>query len=257
MVAPPSKPVIVCGMARSGTTLLGAMVRTCGDIVLFPELSPHSTPALFDLLAQVRATLASQKWRPFTETDLDARIVELLGNVWAAGRDEDAGDLATTRFGLKQPHAEELHEEFSAVLGRFAPQWVYAVREPGAVYESTLRMAKWGDIDPHSWAQRCQRSFAAALHLRDRGDLIAFDIPRAADDAEYRFRRAFEVKDFLGFGKPRGLRPFLKGWPAINVSEGRNAGPLTDREIARRVRSLDSSRQYPDLMDAYEHLRHG
>jgi hypothetical protein len=255
MITPPTRPIIVSGMARSGTTVLGSMVRKCGDVVLFPELSPHSTPALFDLLREVRATLASQRWRPFTEADIDARIVELLRRIWGSGRDEADDDTGQERFGLKQPQAEDLHASLSSVLGSFRPQWVYAVRDPLAVYGSNLRMAKWGDIAPDVFIGRCLASFEAALELRSTGDLIAFDIERAASDEGYRERRAFDVKDFLGFGKPRGLRPFLKGWPAINVSGGRNAGPLPDREIEHRIEAFAAHPRYVDVLAQGADLR--
>jgi hypothetical protein len=254
MITPPTRPIIVSGMARSGTTVVGAMVRKCGDVLLFPELSPHSTPALFDLLAEVRATLESQRWRPFTERDIDTRIVELLRRIWAAGRDEEDDDVGQLRFGLKQPQAEDLHGAFTSLLGEFRPQWVYTVRDPLDVYDSTLRMAKWGDILPGEFVERCAASYEAALTLGAVGDLITFDVQRAASDAGYRERRAFEVKDFLGFGKPRGLRPFLKGWPAINVSGGRNAGSLAHADIDSRLVDLRSHPGYAALSDQYRSL---
>jgi hypothetical protein len=118
-------------------------------------------------------------------------------------------------------------------------------------------MAKWGDIAPETFIERCLVSFDAALELRLAGDLIAFDIERAASDTEYRERRAFAVKDFLGFGKPRGLRPFLKGWPAINVSRGANAGPLSDAEIADRLSAFEAHPRYRSVAARCTDLRAG
>ncbi len=130
-VASPTRPIIVCGMARSGTSLLGEFIKTSPDVVIFPELDPASTPAIFELLRQVGRTLGFPSWRPFTECDVEARVVELLRNIWGSGRDWDVhDDTGQRRFGLKQPNAEELHEDFAAVLGEFSPQWVYAIRKP-------------------------------------------------------------------------------------------------------------------------------
>lgn len=253
MITPPTRPVIVAGMARSGTTVVGAMVRKCGDIVLFPELSPHSTPAMFDLFEQLRATLFSQRWRAFTPADVDARVVELLRRVWGAGRDVEDDDIGQARFGIKQPHAEEMHGVFASVLGAHRPQWVYSMRDPVAVYGSTLRMVAFGDITPDAWVERYERSLGIASELVAAGDMVVFDVSRAATDDVYRDTQAFAVKDFLGFDKPAGLRPFLKGWPVINAG-GTNRSRLDEGEIVRRIQGLQAGRRYRRLFEAHTAL---
>ncbi len=70
-VAAPTRPIIACGMARSGTSLLGQFIKTSPDVVIFPEMNPANTPAIFELLSQVRRTLGFQSWRPFTESDVE------------------------------------------------------------------------------------------------------------------------------------------------------------------------------------------
>ena len=76
-IPPITRPIIVCGMARSGTSLIGQLLKTSQEVVVFPELSVASTTAQFDLLVQVRDTIKAQPWRPFTDDDIEAHAVEL------------------------------------------------------------------------------------------------------------------------------------------------------------------------------------
>lgn len=226
-------------MARSGTSLVGQLIKSSGQAVIFPEMSLQSTPALPKLLDEVRATLAAQKWRPFTEHDIEARIMELLRRIWAAGRDPEVhDDRGQRRFGLKQPHAEESAPELIRSLPAFPPQWVYTVRNPVDIYESTLRMASGGDVAPDQFSSRFHASLDAIDPLVNSGNGFIFQADRAASDAFYREQRSRDLFEFLDldFGETAGS--FVDRWPATNTSAGRNAGPLADAEIAERAETL-------------------
>ena len=78
---PATRPILVCGAARSGTTFLGELLKTSPDVEVLPELSPESVPSLFGLIKELRGTLHWQKWKEFSEGDIEARVIEVLRGV--------------------------------------------------------------------------------------------------------------------------------------------------------------------------------
>ena len=247
-VPPITRPIIICGMARSGTSLIGQLLKTSPDIVVFPELSPASTGAQFDLLSQIRSTIRAQPWRPFTDEDIQARVVELLRRIWSAGRDPDLhDDTGQRRFALKQPHAEDFANQYERVLGDARPQWVYALRDPIAIYDSTLRQAAWGDIEPDRFLDIFLRSTATARTLKAAGDLLIFDVSRGTQHGAYRAKRTEELFAFLGLAPTPAMRSFVSAWPEVNTSEALNRGPLSDEEIAQRLTIFAKDKRFHTL----------
>ncbi len=243
-------------MARSGTSLLGQFIKTSPEVVIFPEMNPANTPAIFELLSQVRRTLGFQSWRPFSESDVEARIVELLRHIWGSGRDWDVhDDSGQPRFGLKQPNAEELHEEFAEVLGDHPPQWVYAIRNPADVYDSTMRMEGWGDYGPEAFHARYDQSLRIAHKLYATGDLFVFDVDRTARDPVARKQQAADLFSFLDLEPTPRTEEFLEEWPTVNTSAGKNRGSIPDEEIARRVAQFSESDEYGQLWGMAHNLR--
>ncbi len=242
-------------MARSGTSLTGELVNSSPDIVLFPEMSVHSTSSQIDLLKEVRATLRAQPWRDFTLEGIEARVVELLRRIWGAVRDPDQfDDEGQPRFGLKQPHAEEWSEQFVETLGAYRPQYVYTIREPAGIYHSTLRMSAWGDFDPDEFTERFLSSIEMAGDLVAAGDLFVFDVSRASDDTAYRKQAGNDLFDFLGLPMSDFTHQVLDRWPAMNRSGGKNKGEIPDEEIEARVEAFVNGRRFQTLVAAADRL---
>lgn len=247
-IPPITRPILVCGMARSGTSLIGQLLKTSPDIVVFPELSPASTDAQFDLLSQVRSTIRAQPWRPFADEDIEARVVELLRRIWGAGRDPDLhDDTGQRRFALKQPHAEDFASQYERVLGDARPQWVYTLRDPVAIYDSTLRQAAWGDIEPDRFLDTFLRSTATARTLEAAGDLLVFDVSRGTHDGAYRMERTEELFAFLELAPTAAMHGFVKTWPGVNTSEAQNHGPLSSEDIEQRLMSFARDERFGTL----------
>jgi hypothetical protein len=254
-VIAPTRPVVVCGMPRSGTSLAGQIVKKADGVVIFPEFSPAAVPAMFDTLAQTRDMLSSAPWHGFPAELVDARIVELLRRMWAAGRPaERAEDPEAPVFGLKQPNAELYHERFAVELGRYRPRYVYTVRDPAAMYDSLLRMAAWGDLTPRAFRLRLELSFDAAAELAASGDGFVLNVARATADVEYRERRCTELMAFLDLEPAARFANFLRAWPPVNRAEGENRGDLADREIVARVETFRGHRRSASLLQRAEGL---
>ncbi len=251
----PTRPIIVCGIARSGTSLTGELINSSEDIVLFPEMSVHSTSSQIDLLKEVRATLKAQPWREFTPEGIEGRVVELLRRIWGSVRDpERFDDEGQPRFGLKQPHAEEWSEQFVETLGAYRPQYVYTIRDPQGIYHSTLRMSAWGDFDPDEFTDRFLASIETAGDLVAAGDMFVFDLSRASEDPAYRKQKGNDLFEFLDLPMSDFTHQVLDRWPAMNRSGGENKGPIPDEEIQERLQAFQDGRKFQNLLAAAERL---
>ncbi|MEE9228692.1 MAG: hypothetical protein V3U47_06940 [Acidimicrobiia bacterium] len=254
-IQPPTRPIIVCGMARSGTSLTGELINSSEDIVLFPEMSVHSTSSQIDLLKEVRATLKGQPWREFTPEEIEGRVVELLRRIWGSARDPELfDDEGQPRFGLKQPHAEEWSEQFVETLGAYRPQYVYTIRDPDGIYHSTLRMSAWGDFDPDEFTDRFLASIETADGLVAAGDMFVFDLARASEDPAYRKQKGNDLFEYLDLPMNDFTHQVLDRWPAMNRSGGENKGPIPDAEIQERLQAFQNGRKFQNLLAAAERL---
>lgn len=215
----PSRPIVVCGMPRTGTTLIGQLVKTAGwdNVVMFPEFAPDQVPAMFDVLEQTRAVLRSQAWRPFTDDDIEARVCELHRRIIGSGRDPepDGDDIGQPRYGFKQPRAEIQHEKFAAALGPFSPQYVYTFRDPVEAYRSFVGISQ---IPPSQkeWALSLDVSSQAAVDLAASGDLFPVDTEKWASDTAVRSALVDQLFSFLGLDPTAETKDFVTRWPGIN-----------------------------------------
>lgn len=242
-------------MARSGTSLgrVHQDISRRGDLSGdepgqhagdFRAVEPGAPDSGFPIVAAIYGS------------DVEARVVELLRNIWGSGRDWDVhDDTGQRRFGLKQPNAEELHEDFAAVLGEFPTQWVYAIRNPADVYNSTLRMENWADFEPEAFQARYEKSLRIAHKLYASGDLFVFDVDRTGRDPVARKQQAANLFGFLGLEPTNRTEEFLDEWPTVNASGGANRGSLPEEEIARRVAKFSESDEYGRLWGMAHNLR--
>jgi len=244
-------------MPRSGTSLAGQLVKKADDVVIFPELSPEDVPGTFAVLGETRRLLTAAAWRGFDEELIDARVLELLRRIWATGRPAAAAEPQDSpRFGLKQPNAELFHQEFATALGRWSPVYVYSVRDPADMYDSLLRMSRWGDLSPDAFARRSAASLqsAEAIRAADPDALFVLNIPRMTEDPDYRQSRGAELFARLELEPTTRFENFLKAWPPVNRSAGENRGDLSDGEIARRVEALRKPRRVRKLHATIDRL---
>ena len=223
--------------------------------MLFPEMGIHSTSSQIALLNDVRGTLQAQPWRNFTQEGIDGRVLELLRRIWGTVRDPDRfDDEGQPRFGLKQPHAEEWSGEYAQALGAYRPQYVYTIRDPAAIYHSTMRMSAWGDYGPDEFTDRFLASVATATDLAVAGDLFVFDVFRATADPTYRKQLGLDLFEFLQLPMSDFSHRVLERWPDMNRSGGKNKGQIPDQKIEQRVKTFQEGRKFPKLLAAIERL---
>jgi hypothetical protein len=247
----PSRPIVVCGMPRTGTTLIGQLVKTAGwnSVVMFPEFAPDQVPAMFDVLEQTRGVLRSQAWRPFTDADIEARVCELHRRIIGAGRDPEPGgdDIGQPRYGFKQPRAEIHHDRFAAALGGFRPQYVYTFRDPAEAYRSFVGISQ---VPPSQkeWALSLEASSQAAVDLAAEGDLFPVNTELWAADPAPRAELVDRMFSFLGLAPTDETEEFVALWPGINRRKAADREQLGVDSFPRR--QLSSLNVYRDRTES-------
>lgn len=241
------RPTVVCGMPRSGTSLVGQLIKSGGTgldglvdkskehVRIYPELPPSLTSAQFDLLAQVGTALRSLSWHEFSDAVIAERQMELLRSIWRTGRPmEGPPDEGHERFGLKQPLAEHFYSEYRAVLGQVAPLYVYCIRPSADVYRSNLKaMGTWRDSTPALFGKRYGASLTAVEAMVDE-DVFVVDVDAVSTDAALRHQVTRALFLFLGIEFTHRTEGFVDAWPAINRSRGVPQA-IDDAELERRT----------------------
>lgn len=233
-------------MPRSGTSLIGQFLKNSGvglsggvepnreHVRIYPELHPGDVPAQFQLLEQIDAVLSQSEWQGLARELIDERLLSLLREIWRAGAPSSGvPDEGYERFGLKNPLAELFYDNYHSALGEQSPLWVYCVRDPLSVYESTLHaMGGFGDIEPKAFKRRFESSLAAAEGI-PAAEKRVVPVDLWAADAAERMRQARSLLNFLEVEWTSRSENFLKRWPSINRRPLESK--LATKDIQRRL----------------------
>lgn len=239
------RPVIVCGMGRSGTTLIKGILNTAGNLTVYSELKHGCLQATLKLLDEVRDLYRERSagWRKTDDERAERNVSFILRHTLCgiSGVTDPGRCLAKPRFGFKQPNAELYFEKFEELLGSIAPWYLYCWREPIDVYESYLSMP-WGDTKPDRFKEELEASFGAAVNLlgkvRDRAVLLP--VHTLSADQEHRTRIFTEMFDRIGLDLSHRTEEFLAEWPPVNTRDKVSAPPsVAPDEKQRRLEILE------------------
>lgn len=247
------RPLMICGMPRSGTTLIGQVMKT-GDrdsdgsvsdtkehVRIYPELDPGKVAEQFALLGSLGKLLTSTTWRNFTEELISERKLELLRAIWRSGRpDRGAPDEGHERFGLKQPNGELFYRRYRKALGEYSPIYIYCVRTPDDVYRSNLNtMGKWGDIGPSGFRRKYKKSLSAVAKM-EPSDVAVVDIDRLTADEATRRKAIQALFTFCDVEYTDRTERFVTDWPAVNRGSREGIESMSGAEVDRRVQRFRS-----------------
>lgn len=146
-----------------------------------------------------------------------------------------------TYHGLKTPGFERYFERFETIFKRKPPLYVYALRQPGAVWRSWVTRGFEASFD--TFLLRYQRSLRQALTIKttapDRLALFNLDTYIAAPD-----KASFVTQEIL---KKLGL-PEFKVWPEGGVDNSNSASALglslvDSPEVTAQIAQLNADRK--------------
>jgi len=140
---PPTRPIIICGFPRTGTTFLQALLNCHSEIHISIEYrlrAVFATPLLCAQIARLHRR-EHEKWRGLVPDEARAAM---LRAIWYYS---EPNGLLARRYGNKTPGNERHFWFFESVFRRIPPLYIYMIRDPAAVLASYKRMP-WGHNAP-------------------------------------------------------------------------------------------------------------
>ncbi|MGQ9836132.1 MAG: sulfotransferase [Thermoanaerobaculaceae bacterium] len=238
------RPVVVCGLPRSGTSLVRELLNAHKRIVILDEFPMGRMPSLMALAGELESLLQDplESWRGQAELRFQWRLAWLVSSVWpSASRPKVLFrflESSARRFGVKTPSAEGNYRELAKLFGPFLPQYVYCMRDPGGIYESLLSVPWGGHYQPEAVLAMLEASWKAvqAIEKEGFGTVFIFDLRQAQGELKTRLRMVARLFAFLGVPLSLGVLRFCWLWPGINRRKGDELLPLEEKR--RRLASF-------------------
>jgi Sulfotransferase family len=233
-----NRPIIVCGVARSGTTAVSAMLNASTQILIGREVPLEKLPSLRSLIMET-AKYQDSEWT-------EERKTEVVRALWLATSRPVHEKPEAHRWGMKTPWAEFDSDLWGPLVN---PVYVYVLRRGDRVFQSHVRSGYGMGRTPRRLLKRYKESLRTFESLRASGSahLVQLDL---AQDIESRHELAENLFSFLEESIDAGVNRFIEAWPthwSAPTSEPYEEPELSDewQEV------LTSDGEYQDLMATY------
>lgn len=245
------KPIIVCGMARSGTTFVRNLFNSHSDIAMSDEFFLYKYPSISSLFSDFRVVLEAAGNRG----ELGPRKALVMYSLWFAASSDIYLEETwkASYFGNKTPGAEHDFEFYEDVFAACPPTYVYVMRNPVNVFISRLNM-NWGPL-PNIRQQigRYLKSIARyeeALHrFADRVQLLQID--KMGGDYEARLSYVETLFSKIGLPLDDKLKQFVKRWkPAQTAKSKLKRGQKLVTALSEE--DVSTIRAHSKIMDVIE-----
>lgn len=238
------RPVVVCGLPRSGTSLVRELLNAHRKVVILDEFPMARIPSFMALAGELECLLQDplESWRGQAQLSFQRRLAWLVSCLWAsASRPEVLFRFVKARnrrFGMKTPSAELNYRDLAKLFRPFFPQYVYCMRDPVEIYESLLSVA-WGvHYQPETVLAMLYESWKAvqAIQAENLGSVFVFDVRQAREGLKMRWHNATRLFAFLEVPLSLGVVRFCWSWPEVNRRKGDEILPYEEK--SRRLASF-------------------
>jgi hypothetical protein len=252
-----TNPIIVCGIARSGTTFARDLLHAHPDIAMSDEFFLYKIPSIipmFTELATAFETLHSRgDWN-----ERKAQIMRMLWFYTSQSQRMEEG-MNARRFGNKTPGAEHYIEFYDSIFDANSPLYVYLLRQGEKVFLSRYNV-DWGNIPPiRGQLKRYLNSISVIEAYQevhpDRVYILQLD--RITPTFEARLEETQKLLAFLGEHLVDEMLPFISTWkPVQTTAQVRRKDPQsTIRELPQEdKRVLYSNDEYNRYMAKYGYI---
>lgn len=249
-----SNPIIVCGMARSGTTFILELLNAHPDIAISFEYFIYKTPSLISWFQEMNAVFNT----PGTQGDwitLKGQIMRMLWFHISQHHRVEKG-MTARRFGNKTPGAEHYIEFYDDVFEKNPPLYVYVLREGKKVFLSTLNM-DWGK-NAHIKGQlkRYLDSVAIieAFKKQHSERVYILQLDKIEPTYEARLEETKKLFAFIGEEVVDEMLPFIMAWIPEHSTDALqfNDSQLIIKELPPEYENfLNENEMYQQLMEKY------
>lgn len=239
-----TRPIVICGAPRSGTTALSVMLNRHAEIGIAREIELYKLPSIVPLLAET----AAHHGDSWTQERRD----EVVKAIWFfIGRPGDPSRLKARRWGMKTPWSEFNRDLWDPLV---SPLWVYVLRRGDRVFQSNMRLG-YGETDhPAQMIGKYKESVCLGEKMvaDGSGHICQLDL---AVDPDSRRRLAQDLFDFLEEDIDPGVMSFVEEWPTKHPATNptNENGPSGSVELPEKWQQLlEADGEYQEMM-----LTHG
>jgi Sulfotransferase family len=232
-----NRPIVVCGPARSGTTVLQAMLNAHPAVQIAREVPLDRLPALRSLLKEI-GDYHRDEWT-------EERRAEVVRALWFAASRPAPIKPDARRWGMKTPWSELDADLWSSLV---SPLYVYTLRRGDRVFQSHIRLG-WGGGSPARLIERYKASIRAYERLHAAGLAHMVQVDRSEGPRERR-QSGEAVFSFIGEDPGEDLLQLIAGWEERLNQATSTPGerPQLPEEWSQR---LAGDSEYQEMMAAY------
>ncbi len=250
-----TRPILICGRIRTGTTFTRALMRTHPDIAVSDEFPIWRMPSLtswFDEADKEFAVINRGKWE-----DRRAQIMRAIWFNFSYDASLSKG-MHSRRYGNKTPGLERETPFYDKIFSKNPPLYVYNLRKGEDVFISRNNMP-WKEEAP-SIEKQLQQYLGSIRVIEaykekhpDRVYILQLDRIEASFEA--RLEVAKELFHFIGEKIIPKMMPFIRAWPNVHTTSDirKETDKGNDRkELPREDKEyLESSEDYQKVLRKY------
>lgn len=244
-------PIIVCGVARSGTTFARDLIASHPEIAMSDEFFVYRFPSLMRFLEELESTWPQSEYRG----ELKDRKGDIMRALWFHTSSEPIRrrGVNSRRFGNKTPGAERYFDFYDRVFEASPPQYVYLLRRGMDVFVSRLNMPWQGQPSLQGQLKRYFRSISLMESFRRRhpGRLYILQLDRIGPSYEQRIQAVEKLFGFFGEEPGDQVRRFVDQWRPVQLGATLARGPLVTSLPDEDQELLAGHSEYQEVMQRY------
>lgn len=247
-------PIIVCGVARSGTTFICNLLNEHPDIAMSDEFFIYKTPSVVKFFHEWSTAHPTLSGRANT----DVRKAFIMRMLWFYSSQDhiQKKGLTSKRFGNKTPGAEHYIDFYDDVFKNNLPLYVYTLREGKSVFLS-VRNTDWGrkahingQLNRYIDSIKAIETFQKIHPER----VLILQLDRIEPTYESRLKEIRKLLDFIDEKPVDEILRFVERWePAHTTKQVRRKDPesiqksLSDDEL----KLLFNHKEYQNILRKY------
>jgi hypothetical protein len=247
-------PIIVCGVARSGTTFVRDLLNSHPAIAMADEFFLYKVPSVLSLFEEMQQAFNER----ISNAEWNRRKIEMMRLIWFSASREDraAKNKTTCRFGCKTPGAEHYTEFYDKVFEQSPPCYIYLLREGRKVFLSRKNMDWGGEPDIRGQVKRYLHSITTMESFRSKSmeRIYLLQVDQIGKTFEERLKKVEHLFDFLQEEVSDGVRTFVEQWTPTQTTVqklGTGARPKFTELFPEEEAFLLNNEEYQEVMRRY------